>query len=329
MRFIYYPYPAYQRSQLLEARLRHSCDTVLANTLHVLFGESMPQVNSPHLHVDRSKQVDPSAIPPVLVQIHDYDLPGFANVAAGFGCESFAYVVTPNVDHLIRFCDDPSFRALYATAGFILNDSRVLSRLVNVYKDVKLPVCTGSDLTEMLFAKIIKTNDRIVLIGSNAVQAKALEQLYGLNSLNHFEPPMGFIHDAEAVEVCLRFIEAQSPFRFCFLAVGCPQQEILANKLQQRGVARGLAFCIGASINFLTGTERRAPQWMQKANLEWAFRLSQDPGRLAKRYLVRGPRIFKLLKRIQFKLLNPTISPSQELQGLPKSLGSNSAGHAN
>lgn len=227
----------------------------------------MPKVNSPHLHVDRSKQVDPSAIPPVLVQIHDYDLPSFANVAAGFGCESFAYVVTPNVDHLIRFCDDPSFRALYSTAGFILNDSRVLSWLANAYKDVKLPVCTGSDLTEMLFAKIIKTNDRIVLIGSNAVQAKALEQLYGLNSLNHFEPPMGFIHDAEAVEVCLRFIEAQSPFRFCFLAVGCPQQEILANKLQQRGVARGLAFCIGASINFLTGTERRAPPVDAKGKL--------------------------------------------------------------
>ncbi len=276
----------------------------------------MPNVKPPHRLFDREKQVRQSITPPVLVRIHDYDVVGFADVAADFGSENFAYVVTPNVDHLIRFCDDPSFRALYATAGFILNDSRVLSSLVSISKGVKLQVCTGSDLTERLFSKIIKANDRVVLIGSNAVQVKALEHRYGLSSLRHFEPPMGFIRDDEAVEACLRFIESQSPFRFCFLAVGCPQQEILANKLRERGIARGLAFCIGASINFLTGTERRAPHWMQRVGMEWAFRLFQDPGRLAKRYLIRGPRIFKLLKRIQFELVTPASSHSQKLPKL-------------
>lgn len=242
---------------------------------------------------------------PILVKIDDYDLASFTNVAAAFGAEQFAYVVTPNVDHLIRFCDDPSFRALYASAGFVLNDSRFLASMVQASKGIKLRVCTGSDLTEALFSKVIKPDDRIVLIGSNSVQARALEQLYGLTSLKHFEPPMGFIHDGDAVEACLRFVESQSPFRFCFLAVGCPQQEIIARKLQERGIARGLALCIGASINFLTGNERRAPRWMQRVGLEWTFRLMQDPGRLAKRYLVRGPRIFKLLKRIRFELARP------------------------
>jgi len=274
----------------------------------------MPHVKPPNLHIDRSNQVGQSATPLVLVRLHDYDLTGFADVAAEFGSESFAYVVTPNVDHLIRFCDEPAFRALYAAAGFILNDSRFLSWIVNASKGVRLPVCTGSDLTERLFAKIIKSNDRVLLIGSSAVQAKTLEHRYGISSLKHYEPPMGFIHNPEAVETCLEFIEAQSPFRFCFLAVGCPQQEILANKLLQRGVARGLTLCIGASINFLTGSERRAPQWMQKAGLEWAFRLIQDPSRLAKRYLIRGPRIFKLLKRIQFELINPVIQPQENAE---------------
>jgi N-acetylglucosaminyldiphosphoundecaprenol N-acetyl-beta-D-mannosaminyltransferase len=289
----------------------------------------MPHVKPPHLLFDRRRQVRQSTTLPILVRLHDYDVLGFADVAADFGSENFAYVVTPNVDHLIRFCDDPSFRALYATAGFILNDSRFLSWVVGVSKGIRLRVCTGSDLTERLFSKIVKANDRVLLIGSNLAQAKALEHRYGLSSLRHFEPPMGFIHDADAVEACLRFIEAQSPFRFCFLAVGCPQQEIIASQLQQRGVARGLTFCIGASINFLTGTERRAPQWMQKAGIEWAFRLIHDPGRLAKRYLIRGPRIFRLLKHIQFDVLTPAIAESKELQDLPNGLGSNSTGQAN
>jgi UDP-N-acetyl-D-mannosaminuronic acid transferase (WecB/TagA/CpsF family) len=86
------------------------------------------------------------------------------------------------------------------------------------------------------------------------------------------------------------------------LAVGSPQQEILAERLQVRDVARGLALCVGASIDFVTGTQRRAPQWMQRAGVEWLFRLGQNPARLARRYLVRGPRVFGLLRRTKFML---------------------------
>jgi exopolysaccharide biosynthesis WecB/TagA/CpsF family protein len=113
---------------------------------------------------------------------------------------------------------------------------------------------------------------------------------------------MGFIRDPKAVEACLSFVEAHSPFRFCLLAVGAPQQEILAERLQARGVARGLALCVGASIDFVTGTQRRAPQWLQHAGGEWLFRLCQNPARLATRYLVRGPRVFGLLRKTTFVL---------------------------
>ena len=100
----------------------------------------------------------------------------------------------------------------------------------------------------------------------------------------------------------MRFVESNSPFRFCFLAVGAPQQEALAQMLKSRGIARGLAFCIGASVNFMTGAERRAPLWVQRLGLEWLFRLSMDPRRLAKRYLVRGPRVFLLLGQTDIRV---------------------------
>jgi exopolysaccharide biosynthesis WecB/TagA/CpsF family protein len=53
--------------------------------------------------------------------------------------------------------------------------------------------------------------------------------------------------------------------------------------------------CIGASIDFLTGKQRRAPVWVQKAGLEWLHRLLSDPRRLASRYLIECPRIFYLI----------------------------------
>lgn len=233
--------------------------------------------------------------------IDDYDLGGFLRVADGFGTEKFGYVVTPNVDHLIRYHDDPTFRTQYADAAYVLLDSRFLSHLFRLTRGVRVRVCTGSDLTGQLFSRVITPSDRLVLIGGSDEQARVLAARFDLKQLNHHNPPMGFIHDPRAVEQCIQFVEAHSPFRFCFLAVGAPQQEILAQLLKTRGTARGMALCIGASINFLTGVERRAPTWMQRLGAEWLFRLVTEPGRMAKRYLVRGPRIFALLPWIDVR----------------------------
>jgi exopolysaccharide biosynthesis WecB/TagA/CpsF family protein len=207
----------------------------------------------------------------------------------------YGYVVTPNVDHLIRYCEDPSFRALYRSARYTLLDSRVVALTMRLLKRTHFAVCTGSDLTAGLLGHVVTSADPIVLIGSSESQAKEIAGGYGLRNVHHHNPPMGFITDPEATETCLRFIEAQSPFRFCFLAVGSPQQEIIAQHLQARGKARGLVLCVGAALNYLTGAERRAPRWMQRLALEWFYRLVQDPKRLARRYLVRGPRVFGYL----------------------------------
>lgn len=228
--------------------------------------------------------------------LDDYDVDGFVKLAAAFGTDRFGYVVTPNVDHLIRFHDEPTFRAQYADAAYVLLDSRFLSIVFRLVKAIRVRVCTGSDLTAQLFNRIIVADDSIVLIGGSSEQARILAARYGLRTLRHFNPPMGFIRDPRAVETCVQFIESCSPFRFCFLAVGAPQQEVLAQMLKARGIARGLALCIGASVNFLTGVERRAPAWMQRIGMEWLYRLAHDPVRLAKRYLWRGPRVFKLLQ---------------------------------
>lgn len=239
------------------------------------------------------------------LEFDDYDLAGFAAVAAGFGQDRFGYVVTPNADHIIRLHEDSGFRALYASASYVLLDSRFLARVLRLAKGIRLPVCTGSDLTAKLLGERTAPQDRLVLIGGSALQAQALRARYGLHGLVHYCPPMGFIRDATAVEACLRFVETHSPFRYCLLAVGSPQQETVAQQLQLRGAARGLVLCVGASIDFLTGNQRRAPKWMQDAGIEWLFRLCRSPRRLGHRYLVRGPRIFGLLRTAQITLRPP------------------------
>lgn len=243
---------------------------------------------------------------PCIHQLDDFELESFLAVAARFGCSRFGFVVTPNVDHLIRCHEDAAFRSRYESADFALLDSRFAAQVLRLVKGLRLPVCTGSDLTAALFRRIIAADDRIVLIGGSVDQAARIAMTFGLQNVRHHNPPMGFIQDREAIEQCLKFIEDAGPFRFCFLAVGSPQQELIAAALRQRGIARGLALCVGGSLNFLTGEERRAPLWMQRLSLEWLYRLAQDPRRLWVRYLVRGPRFFGHLRRAQVVLRKPS-----------------------
>jgi len=52
-----------------------------------------------------------------------------------------------------------------------------------------------------------------------------------------------------------------------------------------KGRVNALMVGVGAAFDYLAGNIKRAPMWMQKLNLEWLYRLIQDPLRLFSRYL--------------------------------------------
>lgn len=208
----------------------------------------------------------------------------------------FAYAVTPNADHLIRLASRPDIGRLYEAAALRLLDSRVVARLARLFGLPVPPVVPGSDLTAVLFDRVIKPDDALTILGGSREVAEGLAARYRLTRLAHHNPPMGFDRDPAALEAAIRFVETH-PARFVFLGVGSPRQEIVAEALVRRGEATGFGLCIGASLLFLTGAERRAPRPVQKAGLEWAWRLAGDPKRLARRYLVDSPRIVQLLWR--------------------------------
>jgi len=208
--------------------------------------------------------------------------------------DRFKYVVTPNVHHMVRLLDEPAtMQPLYEGAWLVFCDSRVLSRMAR-FSGLHLPVVTGSDLTAHLIERAGEQHLTIALIGPPATACAALESRYpGLNVVLH-TPPMGFIKSEQEVEKCVDFVvKTQAPL--VFLAVGMPQQEMVARRIADHPQARGVGLCIGASIDFLIGKQCRAPVWVQKAGLEWFHRLLSDPRRLASRYLVECPRIFYLM----------------------------------
>jgi exopolysaccharide biosynthesis WecB/TagA/CpsF family protein len=107
---------------------------------------------------------------------------------------------------------------------------------------------------------------------------------------------MGLLRDAPARARAIDFA-ADAHARIILLAVGSPQQEVLAREMREDGRVTGFGLCIGAAVEFITGEQVRAPRIVQRAGVEWAWRLASQPKRLWRRYLVDGPAIFGMVWR--------------------------------
>lgn len=207
----------------------------------------------------------------------------------------FAYVVTPNVDHVVRLERMRSdLWPAYRRAWITLCDSRILGKLATS-AGIDLPIIPGSDLTAALFENTVRPSNRIAILGGEPAMIDRLRTRFGLKDIVHYNPPMGFINNAAERARAIQFlIDARA--RFSFLAVGSPQQEILAYRVARTGAATGIGLCVGASLQFLTNEKSRAPQVIQSLALEWLYRLAAEPRRMWRRYLVDGPHIFAIFQ---------------------------------
>jgi len=135
-------------------------------------------------------------------------------------------------------------------------------------------------------------------IGFYGGKPEVLEALVGrlqtqnldLNVAYSLSPPFHALSLAEDDQVIEQI--NQSGVNILFVGLGCPLQEkwMAAHKGRIHAVMVG----VGAAFDFYAGVKAQAPEWMQATGLEWLFRLTTEPGRLWKRYLIHNPRFIFL-----------------------------------
>ncbi|MBL8891632.1 MAG: WecB/TagA/CpsF family glycosyltransferase [Planctomycetaceae bacterium] len=206
-------------------------------------------------------------------------------------------VVTPNVDHIVQLQTNAGLQQAYRQAGLVLADGWPVvsaSRWVGRPLPERVP---GSDLVPEIFraaeARYLRSPAgsgaklRVFLLGAapgvaDRAASKIQEAWSGVEIVGTYSPPLGFEKSESECDSILARIDAAQP-EVLVLGLGAPKQELWAAKHQDRLSAR-VALCVGATIDFLAGEKKRAPQWVQALKMEWLHRLLSEPKRLAKRY---------------------------------------------
>ena len=200
-------------------------------------------------------------------------------------------VVTPNVDHLVSLQDQPELKALYATADHLFADGMPLvwtSRLVHRALHERV---TGADLFTALCRMAQQKKWRVAIFGGMPGQQALLmdrfAQVYPGLQVDLRIPGMGFDYRSDEGQAAVDWVKATQP-DLLFVCLGFPRQCLWSLHNRDR-LNTGLVLCVGAAMEFALGLRARAPLWMQRGGLEWLWRLCSEPGKLWRRYLVRGP----------------------------------------
>lgn len=149
----------------------------------------------------------------------------------------------------------------------------------------------GPHLTGALLSGLPTTIQHVFLAPTKTVKEQIVMLL--VKRFPSIEKPIVFIvpKDHTAFEPVKRLtsLSTKSPRVVFWIGIGSPGQAFLAKRLRYL-FPKATIFCVGASLEFLTGEKPFAPQWMQYLGLEWLFRLMIEPRRLYKRYLFVIPR---------------------------------------
>lgn len=227
----------------------------------------------------------------------------------------FAYLVTPNADHLARLHRQPELHRLYDAAWLCVLDSRFIARIALLLGLPCPAAAPGADITRQLLANLSPQN--VAVIGMTEASVKRLQAVYTKLHFIHHEPPQNLIENDIALRRARDFA-VRNNTRFTFIALGSPVQEMLAHEIARHPTATGTGLCIGSALEFCAGTLPRAPILLRAAGLEWLFRLALEPKRLWRRYLLQDPPILWALLSQKFRQ-----SPSD--QPLPTSPAAKSA----
>lgn len=213
------------------------------------------------------------------------------------------YLCVSNVHTTVMAHEDPTYRGIQNSSVLSIPDGGPLASIGRRLGYKNMQRTTGPNLMEELFKQSVEKEYKHFFYGSTEETLKKMQQNLkqrypGIQIVGMHSPPFRLLNDNEEKEIVKKI--SQTHPDFIWVGLGAPKQERWMASHQGR--VNGLMIGVGAGFDYLAGNIKRAPSWMQKCNLEWCYRLIQEPRRLFKRYLVTNFKfIFYVMKQLNKK----------------------------
>ena len=196
------------------------------------------------------------------------------------------YICVSNVHTTVTAYNDPLYRAAQNGGVLAIPDGGPLSTVGRKRGFADMKRTTGPSLMEEIFKITNQKGYRHYFYGSTQETLDKLrmalsEKYPGIQIAGMYSPPFRSLTEEEDTAIVDEINIAQADF--IWIGLGAPKQEFWM--AEHQGRIKGLMIGVGAGFDYFAGNIKRAPQWMQNCNLEWLFRLIQDPKRLFRRYL--------------------------------------------
>lgn len=196
------------------------------------------------------------------------------------------YICVSNVHTTVMAFRDESYRKVQNSGAMALPDGQplsIVSRRRGYSEAQRVP---GPDLMPAILHLSEEKGYRHYFYGSTPetlekLRKVLLDRFPKLQIVGMYAPPFRPLTEEEDQEAVRQINESGADF--VWVALGAPKQEKWM--YEHRGRVNGLMIGVGAAFDFIAGTVRRAPMWMQKLCLEWVYRICQDPKRMFPRYV--------------------------------------------
>ena len=195
-------------------------------------------------------------------------------------------LATINLDHLVKLRHDAEFRDAYAQQDLVVADGNPIVWLSRIARR-PVSLAPGADLVSDMARVASECGAPVALLGStrNALDvagSRLKKRVTGLEVAAKLSPTFGFDPTGSEADELIDEVRS-SGAKLCFLALGAPKQEIFAAYAKTK--LPGVGFVsIGAGLDFIAGTQDRAPKVIRKLALEWAWRMLSAPRRMIPRY---------------------------------------------
>lgn len=207
-------------------------------------------------------------------------------------------LITLNVDQTIRLSSDNEYRDAFAIASIITLDGMPLVFLAKFMGLRNVSRLTGADMLLKSCSVAVEKKLKICILGGSPdIAEEASKNLRAkYRELRIVKIPIPYMRiteiTSESLNEPLEMLSREKP-DLVFICLGSPKQEILFKNLRDN-LPPAIYIGAGASIDFIGGGKKRAPKLLQKISLEWAWRLTQEPIRLFKRYLITAWKIIPI-----------------------------------